>query len=144
MNGDRIEALVAGILTDRELVLNKGSADGIEVGMRFAVLAEEGVNITDPVTGEPLGDVERPKTMVKVSQVQEKLSVAATYRTKTVGGGALVFPSLSLFSTPRTIEERLRADERTYARPLKPEEAIVQAGDKAVQVIGDEFNNWNW
>jgi hypothetical protein len=145
MSDDRIEALVAGILTDRELVLNKGSADGVEVGMRFAVLAKEGVNIADPVTGEPLGDIERPKTMVKVSRVQEKLSVAATYRTKRVGGGvssALIFSSL--FSEPRMIEEKLRADSSTYARPLKPEEAIVQVGDRAVQVIGDEFSGWNW
>lgn len=141
MAENRIEALVARILTDREVALNKGTASGVEVGMRFAVLAEEGVNIVDPATKEPLGDVERPKTMVKVVRVQEKLSVAATYRSKRISGG-IAFPNI--FSEPQIIEERLSADERSYARPLKPEEAKVQVGDRAVQVIGDEFGGWDW
>jgi hypothetical protein len=145
MANDRIDARVAKILTDRELVINKGSSAGVEVGMRFAILTPEGIGIVDPITGEELGDVERPKTLVKVTQIQEKLAVAATYRTKTLSGGAAYSLGMSaLFAPPREVAERLRASESTYARPLKPEESIVNVGDRAVQVIGDEFAGWDW
>jgi hypothetical protein len=139
---DRIEGLVARILNDRELVINRGSSHGVEVGMRFAVLAEEGLAITDPETGDLLDDVERPKTLVKVTQVRPKLAVAATYRTKTVGESFINVPSL-LFRSPETTTERLAVDSNSY-RPLTDEESIVKVRDKAVQVVGDEFSGWAW
>lgn len=139
----RIEAHVARILNDRELVLNKGSQDNVEVGMRFAILTDAGIGIADPITREPLGDVERPKTLVKITQVRDRLAVAATYRTKTIQGtlGALSFP---IFTQNRQVDERLRASESSYARPLTNDESLVNVGDKAVQVIGDEFAGWDW
>lgn len=142
---DRISGSVARLLNDRELVINRGATHGVEVGMRFAILAEEGIGITDPETGLEIGDVERPKTLVKVTQVQEKLAVASTYRTKTVGGDWIArLPMFRPQQEPEEIRETLRAETSEFARPLKKEESYVQLGDRAVQVVGDEFAGWNW
>lgn len=143
MSSNRIEGRVAQVLTDRELVINRGESHGVEVGMRFAILLDTGVGITDPETNESLGDIERPKTLVKVSQVREKLCVASTYRTK-MFGGAIAIPSLELFAPQVSVDEKLRADKDAYVQPLEPEESIVKRGDRAVQVIGDEFSGWDW
>lgn len=144
MTEKRIEARVAAILNAKELVLNRGDESGVEVGMRFAILEEGGLGIVDPETGDSLGDVERPKTIVKVTQVRKKMSVASTYRTKRVGGGPL-FPYLSrefLEKAPRTVVETLHADE--YEPAPSEEESIVHKNDRAVQVIGDEYSGWGW
>lgn len=78
----RIRGKVAAILSARELILNVGSRDGVEIGMRFAILNSQGVNITDPDTGDTLGSVEVPKTVVKVVRIGgDHLSIARTFRT---------------------------------------------------------------
>lgn len=145
---DRIEGQVARVLNDRELVINRGAEHGVEAGMRFAVLAKEGIGIEDPETGEPLGDVERPKTLVKVTQVKPRLCVAVTYRTKVVGGGWVSPAELSRrmlgMEPAHEIEETLRAEKTAFARPLRGPDAIVAAGDEAVQVLGEEFSGWDW
>ena len=72
-----------------------GSADGVEVGMYFDVLDPKGEDVKDPDSGEVLGSLDRPKVRVKVTKVQERLSVASTYKTYEVNvggsGGALSF-----------------------------------------------------
>lgn len=142
----RIEGQVAGILNNRELVINRGVRSGVEIGMRFAVLAPEGIGIKDPVTGESLGDVERPKILVKVTQVQDRMSVATTYRTKTVGGGFDVLRAAggSFFAPRETVHEQLKADKDSYVRPLSRDDSIVALGDKVVEVVGEEFEHWRW
>ena len=142
---DRISGSVARLLNDRELVINRGATHGVEVGMRFANSPRK-VSVS-PIQKEGLkiGDVERPKTLVKVTQVQEKLAVASTYRTKTVGGDWIArLPMFRPQQEPEEIRETLRAETSEFARPLKKEESYVQLGDRAVQVVGDEFAGWNW
>jgi hypothetical protein len=109
---DRIEGRVAQILTARELVINRGSAEGVEVGMRFAVLNRRGTDIKDPDTGEPLGSVEIEKVLVKVVRVDEHLSVTRTFRTYRVGGSALWALAALQGSPPQTVYETLKTDER--------------------------------
>jgi hypothetical protein len=55
---DRIRGLVAELIDDRILVINRGSDQGVQVGMRFAVLNRKGHNVVGPETGESLGSVE--------------------------------------------------------------------------------------
>src|SRR5690606_21223482 len=83
---DRIEGQVARILSDRRVVINRGSADGVHEGMRFAVLSSAGLNIEDPETGRPIGSVEVAKTVVKVVSVNEHLAIARTFRTTRSSG----------------------------------------------------------
>lgn len=134
---NRIEALVAEILNARELVLNKGSADGINVGMRFAVLNRKGADIRDPTTGDILGSVEVEKALVKVVRVYEHLSVARTFRTKFVPG-TLALGRL-FGGESRHIPETLKTDEKTYQEELDESQSFVKKGDVAVQIAGEEF-----
>ncbi|HEY3683564.1 MAG TPA: hypothetical protein VGL93_11015 [Streptosporangiaceae bacterium] len=136
---DRIEALVAQILNARELVLNKGEADGVLIGMRFAIVNRNGAKITDPETGEDLGSAEIEKTVVKIVRIAERFAVGRTFRTTRHPAGSLYSPITQLMRPPRTEVETLRTDERESKEELSEEDSYVKIGDPAIQIIGDEF-----
>ena len=75
-----IHGKVAAILNERDLVVNKGQADGVFEGMAFNV-TEPNVSITDPDSGIELGVLTREKIKVKVFEVHPNFSVAKTYET---------------------------------------------------------------
>lgn len=137
----RIEGRVAQILTARELVINRGSAEGVAVGQRFAVLNRRGTDIKDPETGEVLGSVELDKVLVKVVRVDEHLAVARTFRTYKTGGGGL-WAIAAMQGTPeRIVTETLRTDERLLKDELDEKESYVKIGDPVVQVVGEEYDD---
>jgi hypothetical protein len=123
----RIEAKVAEILNLREVVLNRGSADGVQIGMRFAILNRKGADIIDPDTNKSLGSVEVDKAVVKIVRVKEHLSVGRMFDT-----GYNLFSALR---GPRTF----RTDQNTFEQELDEKESLVRRGDPAVQVMGEEF-----
>ncbi len=82
-----IRGKVAHILNTREIAINVGTENGVTVGMYFDVMDAHYENITDPDTNEVLGSLERPKVRVKIIHVQEKLSLATTYRKERVNTG---------------------------------------------------------
>lgn len=125
-----IEGRVAQILNERELIINRGRKDGVTSGMRFAVLAVQPLEVTDPETGEPLGSVDRPKVRVMATHVQERLSICETYETIEVGGSLIEVKDF--FSPRRTVPATLRT--RELAPPLSPEESIVKVGDRVRQL----------
>ena len=108
-----IRGKVARVLNSREVALNNGASDGVEVGMVFNILNSKGSEIRDPDTGEVLGAVELPKTKVKVTMVQDRVSVASTFRTRrvNVGGSGLGFRRM--FEPPKweTHTETFNIDE---------------------------------
>ncbi|GAA3310899.1 hypothetical protein [Arthrobacter ramosus] len=136
----RIEGRVAQIMTEHELVINRGSEHGVEIGMRFKILRPRGSDIRDPDTGEVIGSVELMKTVVKVIEVQEKLCVARTFRTIETKGGSL-YPSLSMASmlaAPTRRIETLRTDETRVQQDLDAADSYVKIGDPAVQAYDPE------
>ncbi len=52
----RIQGKIARVNSDRELIVNRGSDHGVKPGMIFRVKGAD-VEITDPDTGESLGEV---------------------------------------------------------------------------------------
>jgi hypothetical protein len=138
---DRLTGQVARILSERELVVNRGTNDGVTLGMKLAVLNPNGADITDPVTGESLGSIDLAKVVVKVTQVHERVCVAATFRKWTTSGGPLY--NLNLMNTlarpPSTRRETLRLDDDEAAVELDEEDSYVRVGDKVIEVVGDEF-----
>lgn len=139
---ERIEAKVAGVLSRRELALNKGDADGVEVGMRFAILNGNGIGLTDPDTGEPLGSVEVPKTIVKVVRLDgDHLAVARTFRTLPGTGTVGMLAGLTSGSPARL--ETLRLGEAPLREEMSEEDSIVKRGDVAIQTFGDEFDDFD-
>jgi hypothetical protein len=104
------------------------------MGMYFKVLDPKGFEVVDPDTGESLGGLKRVKIVVVATQVAEKLTLATTFRTKTVnigGSNSIGIESIARsISAPKYVEqvERLRLD-RNAARPITEEESIVAKGD---------------
>lgn len=140
---EAITGKVIRILNDREVVLNRGSLNGIQEHDYIGVVDPETENMKDPDTGEDLGSVRRYKVALRVSQVSDRLAIAATYKTKQVNvGGSSDFGlgMLASITTPPklvTQVERLRLDERA-AKPIGPSDSRVQEGD-LFEVITEEI-----
>ncbi len=135
---DLIRGKVARVLNSREIAINLGKEDGVVVGMYFNVMDRKSEDITDPDTGELLGSIERPKVGLKVTIVQEKLSIASTYKATRVNiGGELETSVLSRMLMPPkwvTKYETLKTEEKTW-EDLNEAKSYVKVGDPVVQVI---------
>ena len=81
---------VARILDTRNLVINLGATHGVVVGMYFDVLDPKGEDIRDPDTHEILGSLERPKVRVQIVKTEDRISVASTFKKKTVNVGGQI------------------------------------------------------
>jgi hypothetical protein len=131
-----IEGRVARILNLRELAINRGALDGVEVGMIFDVLDPKAEGISDPETGELLGSVYRPKVQVKVFAVEDRLALARTFKFTRVNlGGAGALGGLrSVLEPPNWVErhETLKTMESTW-QDLDESESIVKTGDPVVE-----------
>ena len=136
-----IRGKVARVLNSRELALNIGSQHGVREGMLFDVIDPKGEDIVDPDTGDIIGSLERPKVRVKVISVQDKLSVASTYKKErvNVGGVGIGTSAISqLFMQPEYVTqyETLKTEEKTW-EDISEEESYVKSGDPVVQVSAD-------
>jgi len=140
-----IEGKVAKILNSRELVINKGSKDGVNIGMKFNVMDPRGVDIIDPDSKKVLGSVWRPKVRVEIISVQENLSIASTYKKKqyNIGGTGVSLSSLASILRPPewvTEYETLKTAEATW-EDLDESDSYVKTGDPVIEVIEDEEVN---
>jgi hypothetical protein len=137
-----IRSKVARVLNSREIVIAAGSTQGVTKGMYFDVMDPKGEDIRDPDTGEVLGSIERPKVRVKVTQVQERLSVASTYKKERINIGGTGYAAVGAVSLAQALMppkyvtkyETLKTDEKTW-EDLDEEESYVKSGDPVVQVV---------
>lgn len=129
-----LKGKIAQILNDRELVINRGTKDGIEMGMKFKIV--ENLTILDPDTDEELGSIERENIRVKVIDVQPAFAIAHTYQTYRTTGtlnllsrslGQMTASSVTKVRTIRSSEDDSRVDAK-----------LVRIGDKVVQVDENE------
>jgi hypothetical protein len=131
---------VVEIFNDRELALNAGTDDGLDIGTTLVIKSGTPHQVEDPETGEVLGEIVRTKAVVRVYEAQKRFSLARTFRTRTVNvGGAGAGSAISkIFEAPRyeTSVETLR---RSYesGRPIGVSELIVDIGDIAEIIPGE-------
>jgi hypothetical protein len=138
-----IRGKVARVLNSRELVINRGSEDGVRRGTVFEVLDPGGSDIPDPDTGEVLGSVYRPKVRVRVVVVEPRLSIASTYRVRRVntgGTGGLIGvgarSALESLRPPNWIEvpETFKSNEAAWEE-ISEDESLVRTGDLVREVF---------
>lgn len=132
-----ISGTVIRILNDREVVLNRGTNDGLASDMYVGIIDPDTEDLADPETGEQLGGIRRYKVALKVTQLSDRLAIAATYKTKQVNVGGVADPGSPLVSitsmmTPKkyvTQVEKLSID-RSLVKPLGETESRVRQGDR--------------
>lgn len=131
---ERIYGKVAEVVSDREVILNRGVEHGVQIGMYFAILDPSAVGITDPDTGESLGDIKMVKIVVRAIEVAPKLTLARTFRTRRVNVGGTGALGLSTFARamqePEFVEkvERLTLNKNS-PRKIDPKDSVVGRGD---------------
>lgn len=74
IRNNKFQAIIAEIINENTIVINKGSNDGVQKGQKFLVYAESKNEIKDPVTKENLGKLEIVKGKGEVIHVQDRLS----------------------------------------------------------------------
>ena len=126
-----IEGKVAKVLNGRELVINRGSDQGVANGTKFRVL-DSGEPILDPDTDKKLGSIDREKIRVKVVYTQPTLAVAQTYQTYGTSSPLLLAELLGQ-RLQGTKVRTLRAPGRDFTR-IDQDESIVDVGDRVVEV----------
>ena len=139
---DKIQGKVAKILNSRELVINRGSNDGVIRGMVFDVLDPTEHEIRDPDSGDVLGAVKRPKIRVRVVDVQDRMAIARTFLTRSVNVGGMGVSGMrwvDAFSPPKLEEkpETLRTNEATWEQ-LSEQDSQVKTGDPVIQVLPEK------
>ena len=133
-----VRGKVAKILSEREVALNRGLLDGVELGMRFDILNPDFQEIRDPDTNEALGFIERPKSRVRVTLVYDRVAVAETFRVRkvNVGGDGVGW---GMFQPPKW-EKRYETvmDGGAKSKGGAEFSAQVSVGDPVVQIIEAE------
>lgn len=124
-----IEGKVAKILNPRELVINKGSADGVEDQMRFEVV-EESQEVLDPDTDEVLGNIRRVKVRVRAVEIYPRFSIARTYETYEAPNFAEAFAKVM---APRTVTQ-VKTISTSPDAEYEDGKGFVGIGDKVVQI----------
>ncbi len=141
MANETISGQVAQIVSDREIILNRGSQEGVKIGMHFKVLDPKTIDIEDPVSHEILGSISRIKIVVRAVDVADHITIARTFRSKEVNvGGNGVNVLGNLFTPPRVVEqvETLKRDGR-YGAPIGLEDSVVGIGDPFESADPDEI-----
>ena len=125
-----IEGKVARVLNSRELIINKGIVDGIEIGMRFDVQGP-GLDILDPDSRANLGHLVRSKIRVQIVEVEHLFSIARTFETyQSEEAPASIFS----IGIPRHVTKvkTLRTDGSSFE--FREDSANVSVGDRVVQI----------
>lgn len=133
-----IRGKVAKVLSDREIALNIGKAHNVVEGMIFDIIPSgaQDFEIQDPDTGEMLGIVRpKAKARVKVVSVNDKFSLAATYRLEVVEHFRLRGDLLPFTATAGRRVESFKTREASQTT-LEQQATYVASGDVVVQVIG--------
>lgn len=135
-----IRGKVAKILNTQEIVINVGSENEVALGMRFIVMNPDAPEIEDPDTGELLGSVERPKALIKIVEVQDRLAVASPYSaleaaTEEQWAESMASLSEALMPTKWWVKRQsFNVEDQTW-EGLNPQDRFVKVGDPVVQVV---------
>jgi hypothetical protein len=123
-----VEAKVAEVLAQYEVVLNVGSKQGIEPG--WLVTVWRTVDVKDPGSDVVIGRVRRPKIRMRVTEVQAQVAVAESIEFYSTASGLDAF-----LTTSRPSRERRRVSKTVPAGGVILEQvAVVSIGDEATLV----------
>jgi hypothetical protein len=119
--------LLDGLHDPSELVINRGAEDGLKLGQRFLVFGQ-GPELTDPDTGESLGQLELVRGRGEVVHLQENMATLRSVETRRSTRGRRIIRnspySMGIGAAAGIIEEELPGErEQPFVN--------VQLGDLA-------------
>lgn len=132
---EKITGQVARVLSDQEVVLNRGETHGLSVGDYVGIINSTDTLIYDPVTEDGIDSIKVFKVSLRVTQVSERLAIASTYRMRRVNRGG-IGSAAALGDMKRFITEPKWVDEIERMRVAREE---VEDGPNEVVSRGDEF-----
>ena len=135
-----IEGKVAAILNNRELIINKGSNDGVEPEMRFTI-TDRGLEVMDPDTREKLGDYAPEKIRVEIVNIQPKFAVARTYETYRTRVESHPIPSIAAIMGTRYATRVKTISKSKDDFEFSEESITVTVGDAATQILQAQTAN---
>ena len=125
-----IEGSVAEILSQYEVVMNRGEQDGVRHDMDF-IIYSIGEEIEDPDTGESLGNVEHLKARVKPRHIQTALTILETDETTTTSNSLSGLNALAGLNTEKQVPKSIAN------RPEDSVDSTVHIGDLVRQTNFD-------
>jgi len=141
-NDERINAQVAFVLSNREVLLDKGIEEGVELGMRFVIL---GTTTVENSAGVSLR-LSYPKGTVKIVRFENDGNNAVGRTFKTIKGRPAL-NSLASYAQNfgAAVPDRvatIRVDNsETLQDLLSPEDYSVIEGDVVRETRGDEYDD---
>ena len=137
---DPITGKVAAIIDDTTLVLNVGSLDGVREAQLFAIISVQG-EVSDPDTGDSLGQWEAVKGRVVVTHVQERMATVRSPLLEDSGQSTGILSAMMVRHSFGLYGERERERERLEVHPAvvsgRPRMQPIEVGD-AVRSISLE------
>lgn len=133
---DAIKGIVAAIKDEYTVILNIGSKDKVEEGMKF-IIYSEGEEIIDPESGESLGKFENVKAKVKVISVSENYSTAKSDEYAYINSSIASSLSLVLSSyNQKEITKQLPLSDEAKSSFIKYDsDSLIRVKDRVRQII---------
>lgn len=128
MSSGLLKGKILKILSSYSVVISLGREQGVKRGMRF-IIYEEGEMIKDPETKAEIEKLELVKGEVEITAVQEKISIAESFKTV-----KRVYDPLNIsFMYPREVidKEKKALTEEKIEEPSSPK---VKVGDLVRQI----------
>lgn len=139
MSNSVFDAKVAGVLSNKKLIINKGKNSGIKKGFIYEIYPELPIIIRDPDSGKEIGRLNNKKAEVLVKTVEDEYSICeAVYKqtsidkvTKAIGDVAKALHEQNAF---QSIQTTFAFDESALLTPDGIYENLVRIADHAVFV----------
>jgi hypothetical protein len=100
---------VVRLVTDDELLFNRGSKHGVKKGMHFEVIDPQTEDVVDPLTGDNLGSIPRRKARIRIISVNDQMARAEIYPRR---GREGILESTNVLMGPRPRSGSLTDRER--------------------------------
>ena len=118
---DHVQGKIVKILSNKALVINLGTKDGIDTNAAVHVI-HTGEEIKDPENDKSLGNLEYVKAVLRVSHAQETMSTCVP-----LSGAEKGDPTSSLYRTVSSDMARVAMENSPYGEQAEP--LNIKSGD---------------
>lgn len=138
MNKEGPKGSIVRILSNEDIIIDLGKSDGLEEGDHVAILSGEPL----AVRGEGKGKILSFKNTLLITECSEHLSIASTYKLRTVNRGGMGLGGLSTPSEFYRLSQPPRYEEVVetlkiapgHDQPVEGADEPICRGDSVIKV----------